>query len=358
MTTPALASRPRLLVDLEALRANYRLMAAHSGAAAAGAAIKANAYGLGMARIAPELAKAGCASFFCANAAEAVQARRVLGSAAEIFVLDGVATDTLKALVTQNLTPVLNTYEQVALWRQAAAARPAALHVDTGLNRLGLPWRDFDASALDGVRLSLVMSHLACASDPDHALNARQLQRFHGIAAAFPGIRTSLASSAGILNGPDFHFDLTRPGIALYGGAPLDEGGPMLEPVARIEAPVLQVRTLKAGDGVGYGADFVAPRDMTVAILALGYADGLPRSAFARGFARFEGRKAPIAGRVSMDLSAFDISGLERPPRPGDRMSLLGEDLEALAKAARTVSYELLTGLGSRFERVYKGSCA
>ncbi len=351
----AYPSRPRLIVDLDALRANYRLMAARSGAAATGAAIKANAYGLGLEQVAPVLREAGCTSFFCANAAEGVQARRVLGPAAEILVLDGVCAETVALMRREALTPVLNTHEQIALWREAAADTPAALHVDTGMNRLGLPWRDFDAAALEGLELSLVMSHLACASDPGHALNARQLQRFRSIAAAFPGVRASLASSAGILHGADFHFDLTRPGIALYGGAPLDAGGPALAAVARIEAPVLQVRTLKAGEGVGYGADFVAPRDMAVAILALGYADGLPRSASPAGFARFAGQRAAIAGRVSMDLSAFDASGLDPAPRPGDSFTVLGDDLEALAKAAGTVSYEVLTGLGARLERVYEG---
>ena len=359
MDTPvATSSQASLIIDLDALRDNYRLMAARSGAAATGAAVKADAYGLGLARIAPVLAKAGCTSFFCANATEGVQARRLLGGDAEIFILDGVCAGSAKLLCEEDLTPVLSTYGQIALWRQAGSSRPAALHVDTGLNRLGLPWRDFDAHALGGAKLTLVMSHLACASAPKHALNALQLQRFRAIAAAFPGIRASLASSAGIMHGADFHFDLTRPGIALYGGAPLDAGGPALKPVARIEAPVLQVRALQKGDSAGYGADFVAPADMRVATLALGYADGLPRSAFPDGFARFAGQRAAIAGRVSMDFSTFDISGLDPAPRPGDRVALLGDDLEALAKAARTVSYELLTGLGHRFERDYRGSSA
>ncbi len=350
-----LPSLPRLIVDLDAVRSNYLLMAERSGAAKTGAAIKADAYGLGLERIAPVLEKAGCTSFFCAHVSEGMMARQVLGHDAEIFILNGVQYGEAPLLRQKRLIPILSTPEQVSLWHEAGGSDPAALHIDTGMNRLGLGWQDDVVAMAKGLNLTLVMSHLACAADPHHAMNRTQLNRFTAIRDAFADVRASFASSAGILHGPDFHFDLTRPGIALYGGAPLVHSGPQLASVARIEAPILQVSTLRKGDCVGYDASFIAPRDMAIATTAIGYADGLPVSAQSGGFGRIDGHKVPVIGRVSMDLSVFDISALPQPPNPGDMLCLLGDDLEALALASDTLSYALLTGLGPRFVREYKG---
>ncbi len=353
-----LPSSPRLIVDLDAVRSNYRLMAERSGKAKTGAAIKADAYGLGLERIAPVLAREGCTSFFCAHLSEAVAARSALDYDAEIFVLSGVSYGEAPLLRQKHLTPVLNTHEQILLWREAGGDDPAALHIDTGINRLGLDWHNFAPAMAEGLNLSLVMSHFACASDPAHALNTKQLERFTTIRNAFPNVRASLANSAGILHGAETHFDLTRPGIALYGGAPLDTGGPSLTPVARIEAPVLQVRHLRKNQNIGYGASFTAPRDMTIATAAIGYADGVPVAASNCWFGRIEGQKTPLLGRVSMDLCVFDVGHLPSPPQPGDMLSLLGQDLEVLASLSDTLSYELLTRLGPRFVREYKGRSA
>jgi alanine racemase len=350
-----LPSSPRLIVDLEAVRSNYLLMAERSGTARCGAAIKADAYGLGLEEIAPVLANAGCTSFFCAHVSEGMIARQVLGHEAEIFILNGVQFGEAPLLRQKHLIPVLSTPEHIALWHEAGENAQAALHVDTGMNRLGLPWHGDVPDMVKGLNLTLVMSHLACASDPAHPMNRQQLERFAVIRTAFAGVRASLANSAGILLGKNWHFDLTRPGIALYGGAPLDEGGPILAPVAHIEAPILQVFPLRQGQSVGYDARFTAPKDMVIATVALGYADGLSCATSPGGFGRIDDQMVPLIGRVSMDLSTFDVSDLAKPPKPGDLLCLLGKDLEALAIASDTLSYEILTGLGPRFVREYKG---
>ncbi|PHS26446.1 MAG: alanine racemase [Robiginitomaculum sp.] len=360
MTVDApLPSVPRLIIDLKAVRANYLLMAARSGTAVCGAAIKANAYGTGLEQVAPVLAAAGCTHFFCAHISEAMLARQILGHDVEIFVLNGLQFGEAPLLRQKHLIPVLSTAEHIALWLEAGENAPAALHIDTGMNRLGLVWHRDVPAMTKGLNLCLIMSHLACGSAPDHPLNARQKACFDDVRAAFPGISASLANSAGILMGADWHYDLTRTGIALYGGAPLGEGGPKLAPVARIEAPIIQIKTVRKGDIIGYDADFIAPEDMPVATVSLGYADGLPCAASSGGgFGRIEGEKVPLVGRVSMDLSTFDLRGLSTLPQVGDMLCLLGDDLEALAKRAGTLSYEILTGLGPRFVRDYKGCSA
>ncbi len=353
-----LPSAPRLIIDLDAVRANYQLMAEHSGIANTGAAIKADSYGLGMNEIAPLLRDAGCSSFFCAHVSEAMTARQILGHDVEIFVLNGVCFGEAPLMRQKQLIPVLSTPEHIALWGEAGENAPAALHFDTGMNRLGLAFDENIMTQTKDLNLNLLMSHLACASEPAHPLNQIQCKRFEDIKKAYPGLRASLANSAGVLLGKAYHHDLTRPGIALYGGAPLEEGGPALTPVARIEAPILQVCVLKKGETVGYGASFTAPEDMRIATAAIGYADGLPRAASPGGFGRIAGQAVPLIGRVSMDLSVFDVSALTQPLQAGDTVMVLGGDLDALAKTAKTLSYEILTGLGPRFVREYKGNGA
>ncbi len=344
----------RLIVDLDALRANYLDFAARSGPARTAAAIKADCYGLGMDRLAPVLRDAGCVDFFCASLSEGIAARRVLGNEPAIYVLNGVCADETPRFAEYRLVPVLNSTAQIQCWRENGRGAPAALHVDTGINRLGLPFEAFAPDLLTGINLVLVMSHLACGSEPSHPLNRTQCARFAAIQSALPGIPASLANSAGVLLGADWLFDMTRPGIGLYGGAPLDENSPQLQPVARLDVPVLHVRSLASGQSVGYGATFTATHPMRTATIALGYADGLLRSAAPKGFARHEGTKLPFLGRISMDMTVLDITDCPHTLAPGDTVSLLGSDLDALAKAAGTLSYEILTRLGPRLQRVYK----
>ena len=344
------ASRPVLRIDLAAIRANWRLFASLG---AAGATVKADAYGLGADRVGPALQREGCRTFFVAQAQEGAALRAALGPEADIYVYNGPAPDTLDLFRAAALRPVLNAPHQIALWREAGG--PCALHIDTGMNRLGLTADEARALAASGhgLDLNLVMSHLACADTPDHAMNGRQLAAFRELSALFPGVARSLANSGGALLGPDFQFELTRPGVGLYGGQPQRTPDPAIRPVATIEAPIIATRRVRAGESVGYGAAFVAPSDMTIAVVALGYADGLIRAAAAGGYGRVGGRAVPLAGRISMDLAALDVTGLESAAAPGAAVRFLGPDLDAFAAAAGTVSYEVLTRLGRRFARIH-----
>ncbi|MEO1039462.1 MAG: alanine racemase [Pseudomonadota bacterium] len=347
---------PRLLIDLDALARNYARLQAASGAARTGAAVKADAYGLGAAAIAAQLSKAGCREFFVATPEEGAQVRAAIGLTGDsIFVLNGFWLAKRRLYDEAALIPVLNTAEEIAAASQWGG--PCSLHVDTGMNRLGLPQGAYNAmaanGALDGLDLRLVMSHLACADEPGHAMNALQQERFDAVRARLPDTPASLANSAGILLGSGYLHDLTRPGIGLYGCAP-GQGAHPFEPVVRIEAPILQLRELAPGDTVGYGASFTADAPMLAATIPVGYADGLLRAASNQGEVEVRGRAARILGRVSMDLTVIDVTGLRGEVRPGDRASLLGDQLDALAANAGTLGYELLTRLGSRFRRHYR----
>lgn len=353
---------PRLLIDRDALARNFARLAAAAPNAETAAVVKADAYGLGADELAPRLAREGCRSFFVATAAEGAQLRRSLAPVkrdADIYVFNGYRPGERETLAEARLTAILNTPEEVAAARADGWAGPVALHVDTGMNRLGVRADEIDGldpqSLLGELDLRLVLSHFACADDGDAAMNAAQRARFEAAAARFPGVRRSLANTAGVLLGAEHHFEMTRPGIGLYGGAPGAHSHPF-EPVARIAAPVLQLRRVGAGESVGYGADYVADAPRTIATVALGYADGLPRAASDAGYARIEGTKVPLTGRISMDLCAIDVTGLEARARPGAVVSFLGEDLDAAANAAGTIPYELLTRLGRRFARVYEGA--
>ncbi|MEM1047218.1 MAG: alanine racemase [Pseudomonadota bacterium] len=368
---PTLAGA-RLTIDLDAVAANWKMLDEMSGAARCGAAVKGDGYGIGLETAVETLRDSGCRDFFVALPQEGLRARSV-DPAIRIFVLNGYMDGTADMLIAHTLIPVLGSMEEIADWnRQAAAAGrrlPAALHVDTGMNRLGL--RVDEAMAIDetnpifeSVELCLLISHLACGSDPAHPLNHRQLSAFRDVRARFPSVSASLSNSAGIFLGPDYHYDLCRPGIALYGGAALDahaEDNPM-RPVVRSEARILQVRSVAAGDGIGYGSAETAKRDTRVAIVACGYADGYHRragSAESRaGAVGFVGSDpVPAIGRVSMDLTAFDVTDCPPPgPQRGDWITMLGgpSPLARVAERAETIDYELLTGLGRRYERVYR----
>jgi len=334
----------RLTCDRTALQHNWRWLAERAGTAC-GAAVKADGYGLGAREAAAALLSAGCRNLFVSTWAEAEE----LGPLAEsvsLAVLHGVGVDDVAAALRSQARPMLNSVEQVARWKEADAGRPCDVMIDTGMNRLGL--RPDEAGCLDGLAIDTLHSHLACA-DEDHELNDRQLQRFREIAALVPAKRYSLANSAGICLGRDYSFDLVRPGLALYGGVPRSEAEGQIRQVARVEAQVIQRRTILAGESCGYGAAFVAEADCEAAIVNIGYADGYLRSFSSRGTA-FAGEFAlPVLGRVSMDLVAL---GCDAVPRlaDGDWVEI-DYDLPTAAEQSGLSQYELLTTLGSRFER-------
>lgn len=354
----------RLTLDLAALRANWRICAAAAGSAQTGAAVKADAYGLGLDVVAPALQDAGCRSFFVATVAEGIRLRALL-PAATIHVLNGFPDGAGPAFLANALRPVLGSIPEIQafLAETGGAGEPPALHVDTGMNRLGLSMSEAAALAADPGRIArlrpaLVMSHLAAADTPGHPLNAAQVERFAAVRALFPGVPGSLANSAGLLHRPDTRHDLVRPGIALYGGAcgPASAG---LRPVATLEAAIVQVRDVPAGEAVGYGAAAVTERPSRIAVLSVGYADGYPRAAGGgdgRPGARaaVEGRRVPLLGRVSMDLLAVDVTDLpDGLARRGAMVELFGATipLDEVAAAAGTIGYEILTGLGRRLDR-------
>lgn len=305
--------------------------------------VKADAYGLGSIGASRALAQAGARVFFTATFAEAVVVRKALGEGPQIFVLNGPTPEDASHFASAKLTPILNSMAQILLWD---ARGPAGLHIDTGMNRLGVGPEELTDSvrALKDVSLALVMSHLACVSDVKHEMNAIQLKRFVDAATLFPKAPRSLASTAGILIGPDYHFDLVRPGVGLYGSGGLDSGNPTLSAAATIEAPILQVRDVEPGETFGYGATFTAAQKLRTATVALGYADGYLRSLSGRGYGFLGGAKRPILGRVSMDLIILDVTGCAEA-QPGAMVEFLGPNvrLEDVAALASTASYEILT---------------
>lgn len=347
IAAPVTHSPLRLTADSAALAANWRWLARASGGAACGAAIKANAYGLGAVEAAKRLREAGCRDFFVATWAEAEEVLPAIGDAS-LSVLHGFATEDLERALASSARPVLNTVRQVRAWREAGQGRPCDVMIDTGINRLGLSADDVAKGLLDGLAIATLMSHLACA-DEDHPLNARQLAAFRGVAGRAGARRMSLANSAGICLGADYAFDLTRPGLALYGGVPRAEAAGRITQVARIEAQVVQRRRIEAGDSVGYNATFIAERPMELAILNIGYADGYLRGFSNSGTASIGGASAPVVGRVSMDLAAVAVDAAPEVGE-GDWVTL-DFDLPRAARQSGLSQYELLTVLGRRYQR-------
>ena len=338
----------RLRLDAAALTRNWQTLAAMSGRAACGAAVKANGYGLGASDVVARLAAAGCRDFFVATWAEAA-AIAPLG--VTVSVLHGVRAEDMDAARSlAGVRPVLSSAAQVARWR-AEAGGVCDVMVDTGMNRLGVSAEEIRGGLLDGLAVDTLMSHLACA-DEDVAMNAGQRDALVGIAGRVTARRLSLANSAGIALGPDYAFDLTRPGLALYGGVPRGEFAGQIAQVATPEAQILQCRRLRGGDTIGYNATFTAPRDMPVAILNIGYADGYWRGFSSSGSARAGEAILPVIGRVSMDLVAIDLSAALTLGE-GDWVAL-DFDLPVAAARSGMSQYELLTGLGQRFDRVWR----
>jgi alanine racemase len=345
----AVPSPLRLRLSSEALVANWRWLARQSGAAACGAALKADGYGLGARAVMRHLSAAGCRDFFVATWAEAA-ALMPLPVGVSLSVLHGVGESDMIAARLLPARPVLNSVEQVRRWREAGEGRPCDVMVDTGMNRLGLQVEEALGGALDGLAIETLHSHLASA-DEDSIQNAQQLAAFRAIREQIPAQRYSLANSAGICLGADYAFDLTRPGIAFYGGIPRVEAAEHIRQVVFPEARVLQLRAVPAGDTVGYGASWTAPRDSRIAVVNLGYADGYLRCHAGSGVASWHGQTLPLVGRVSMDLTAFDASDVAGM-REGEWLHL-DYDLPNVSAQCGLSQYELLTGLGSRFERVW-----
>jgi alanine racemase len=338
-----------LSISLEGLAQNWRALAALAPGAECGAVVKANAYGLGAGRVARALARAGARTFFVAVAEEGAAVRQALGPGPEILIFSGHMRGDTDMIADLGLTPLLNSLDQVTRHLEALPGHPFGIQLDTGMNRLGLEWAEWAAIAETAVAAGpvLLMSHLACADEPDHPMNPYQLDLFRQMTDGL-GVRRSLGATGGILLGPDYHFDLVRPGIGLYGGAPFAAA----RPVVRLDLPVVQVRDLTAGEVVGYGNAFQAPGPMRIATVSGGYADGIQRALSHKAQFWHGDVPCPAVGRVSMDLITVDVTHLGEEP---EVLTLIGprQGVDALAEAAGTIGYEMLTSLGARYTRRY-----
>jgi alanine racemase len=364
----------RATIDLQALADNWRFMCRQSGKARTGAVVKADGYGIGIEDAGQALYNAGARDFFVALPSEG-ETLRIYAPDARIFVLSGLWEGMEDIFFDNDLVPVIASEEQLAFWMRAVTDHgdhPCALHVDTGFNRLGLSMEDALYLASDVSRPAsfspvLILSHLACADDPASPMNQKQLEAFRTISSAFDGIEASLSASAGTFLGNDYHFDLTRPGIALYGGEALNGVANPMQPVVTAEARIVQIRDAKAGEAVSYGASCTLNRDSRLAVASVGYADGYMRNLSGHGVALrntglpgasgyIAGHKVPVVGRVTMDMTIFDVTDVpEKALTTGDYIELFGPNMpiDNVARAAGTIGYEMLTGLGLRYDRHY-----
>ncbi|HUW79987.1 MAG TPA: alanine racemase [Acidocella sp.] len=352
-----------LEIDLDAIAENWRrLDAMHAGATAG--VIKADAYGLGAEQVAPKLLAAGCRHFFVAHLGEALAVRALIPGVL-LAALHGLQPGEAAEFSRHGITPVLNSLREVGLWQAEAKrlgeALPAMLHVDTGMARLGLPAQELaalreDAALLEGLRVDYVMTHLASSEVPGAPENQRQTAKFAAVAAQFPGARTSIANSSGMFLGPDFASGLTRPGAALYGLNPMPGRENPMREVVSLTAPIIQLHELEPGETVGYNGTWTAQRRSTIATVGVGYGDGFLRALSNAATARFDATQVPLVGRVSMDLTTFDVTGV--PAQPGDFLQLIGpgHGPDELAREAGTNGYEILTSLGRRYRRRYIGA--
>ncbi len=326
-----------LSIDLGAVQKNWRYLDSHAGAAECGAAVKGNAYGLGVEPVGRALWEAGCRSFFVARPKEGEELRGLLPEAT-IYVLDGLFPGQAEFYAQNNLLPALISIEEAREWaafgRVYGRKLPCAIHVDTGINRLGFPIREFmallaEAATMEGLNVSLLMSHLACAEEPTHPLTLKQREAFNSVRTKLPGVPASLANSSGIFLGKDYAHDLVRPGIAIYGGNPTPARANPMQAVALLEGAILQTRTVHAGETVGYGATWQAGRETRIAVLGAGYKDGVPRALSSGNTGTppqifLGGQRCPIIGRVSMDMMAIDVTDLAPAVSRGDRAEILG----------------------------------
>jgi len=360
---PSYSTRPTLRVDLDALKANYAALKAKAGAAKIGASVKADAYGLGAVAVGKALYGAGCRIFFVATAGEGKILRDGIGPNAAIYVLNGPAPRDKGVLLGAKLKPVINSIEQARFWadisRQVNEPPYTAIHIDTGMNRLGLNMEEVtelsrDKSLWRALNPEWVMSHLACAPDASHPMNKKQLADFRKAAAQLPLTPLSLANTAGIYLGKPYHFQMVRPGIGLYGGvATTNPDQEVSQPVVTLLAPVLQVKYIKQGETIGYNASYTAPRDMRIAIVGAGYADGVPVANSNKGTAIMHDMEVPIVGRVSMDLTILDVTDARLTVETGGVAIFRGSHLETEASVGETLNYELLVRLGQRCRRDY-----
>jgi alanine racemase len=343
-----------LQIDLDAIAANWRALNRLDGRVETGAVVKADAYGLGLGRIARALAGAGARMFFVAVAEEGVALRKALGKGPSIHVMSGHMAGDTTMIADARLIPMLSSAEQLHRQFEALAGQPFGIQLDTGMNRLGMEaaeWAGVAGKVLKAKPV-LVMSHLACADEPGNPMNAAQLAEFRRMTDGLD-LRRSLAATGGILLGPSYHFDVTRPGVGLFGGAPFTDA----QPVVRLSLPVVQVRDVAAGETVGYAQGWTATAPTRVATVSGGYADGLIR-ALSGGLRLWAGdRPCAAIGRVSMDLITVDVTGLGAVP---DMLDILGphQGIDALAASAGTIGYEILTSLGHRYARHYSGAAA
>jgi alanine racemase len=362
ISSPADRAGAILEIDLGGVVENWRQLMAMSAPAQCAAVVKADAYGLGAAPVARALKTAGCRMFFVATLDEGIALRQVLGETPEIAVLNGPFPGTAGEFIEHALIPVLNEPGQIAEWLRLAGGLPAILHIDTGMARLGLTAREFAAVAEQPPNLAwrAVMSHLACADSPGHEMNEMQQARFAAVVARMPGppaMTASLAASSGIFLGRSYHFDLVRPGAALFGVNPQPGGANPMRQIVRLCGKIVQTRQIDRGESVGYGAAHMMAVPARVATVAVGYADGWLRALSHRGCGHIGGTRVPLLGRVSMDLVTFDVSAV--PPalaRPGMAIELLGENygVDDAAVDAGTIGYEILTALGARHHRIYR----
>jgi alanine racemase len=348
-----------LTIDLDALARNFARLRAAATPAECAAVVKADAYGLGVAPVVRRLLREGCARFFVATAAEAAELR-ALAPGVDIYVLEGARDGELETLVAARATPVLCSLEQVERWRGRGRA---LLQIDTGMARLGLSEREVEElerrpELLAGIDVELVVTHLACADEPEHPLNCAQIEAFERLRRRVVAARVSIGNSAGTLTGGAQRGDVVRPGIGLYGGNPFAERPNPFEPVVTLRAPIVQLRDVDAAQTVGYGATFGVAPPARLAVVALGYADGYPRALGNRGVVAIGGQRAPVVGRVSMDLICCDVTALPCDlVRVGEPVEAIGPNvlLDEVAAAAGTIGYEILTRLSPRLKREYRG---
>ena len=363
-----------LHIDLDALASNWRILRDRAGGAQTAAVVKANAYGTGIENAVPALGRAGCDTFFVAHLSEAIRVRAVAPGAA-IYVLNGLFSGTCPTYAEFDLRPVLGSFEEIAEWAGFCRAKgrklKAAIHVDTGMNRLGLTVPQGltlkDRAELKDFETALLMSHFVSAEESDNPLNRQQIEAFQAVRATLPGIPASLANSSGLFLKDKPHFDLARPGYALYGGNPTPDQANPMKPVVGLEARIVQLRWVEADHTVGYNGRWLALEKRRIATLSVGYADGYPRSSSARGksgeellagMALVAGRPCTFAGNVSMDLITIDVTDVPASQiQRGDTVTLIGGDLsiDEVGRRAGTIGYEILTNLGPRYARAYRG---
>ena len=355
-------SEATLSVKLSSIGHNYNILKSIANNSICSAVVKANAYGLGVRKISNKLINAGCTNFFVAHLNEGIELRNIIGNDFNIFILHGPKYNQPESFHKNNLIPVINSNEQLKLWNDFAVGiskqLPAIIHIDTGMNRLGLNIKDAEelsknGNATSNIDIKYIMSHLACASEPDSKMNIEQLDKFNNIRKFFPDIPATLSNSAGILLGSEYHFDMVRPGIALYGGG-IKQDDVNIKNVIELKSSILQIRNIDSDQTVGYGATRTIKAGSRIATIPIGYADGYLRSLGNNSYLYIDDVKIPVIGRVSMDMIVADISNINNVTIDS-KVEILGENctINSIADLAGTISYEILTNLGSRYSRKY-----